>query len=238
MTELSSFEIDGIRFIQDIRLGKDRGKSAANEFILVKTDTFIDFYRGLQSRSPKYILEVGMFEGGSMVLFDKLYNPEKLVGVDIRKQIPALDEYRRARSDVVALYGVSQDDPGLPDILREHFPNGIDLIVDDASHHYAQSRATFHLTFPLLKPGGVYVLEDWSWSHKEPYQDTSHPWHPKPALTNLLIEFVVNMPRSEHLDSVLVLRDMVVIEKARASRGPMNLDDGLLRLRGRTLQQL
>ncbi len=236
MPQLESFEIDGIEFILDIRAGKDRGVSHDNEFILVKTNAFLQFYRGLQQRRPKNILEVGMFEGGSLVLFDKLYEPEKLVGVDIRSEpIEALERYRENREYIRPFYELSQNDPKLPDVLRDEFPEGIDLIVDDASHMYEFSRETFHLCFPLLKPGGLYVIEDWSWSHKPGAQTTPHPWSEKPALTNLILELVINMPGSQQMNRVTVNRDLVLVEKAGIATGNIDLDDGHERLRGRSL---
>jgi len=33
----------------------------------------------------------------------------------------------------------------------------IDLIVEDASHFYAETRAAFRALFPRLRPGGVYI---------------------------------------------------------------------------------
>lgn len=234
--QLQSFEIEGVEFILDIRAGKDRGKSQNNEFILVKTNAFLQFYRGLQQRQLKNILEVGMFEGGSLVLFDKLYAPEKLVGIDIRREpIEALEEYRKNREHVRPFYELSQDDPKIPDILGKEFPNGIDLIVDDASHQYELSRATFHLCFPLLNPGGLYVIEDWSWSHKPPHQASIHPWSENPALTNLILELIINMPDSRQMNRVTVNRDLVLVEKAGIATGAIDLDDGHSRLRGRKL---
>jgi predicted O-methyltransferase YrrM len=236
MEQLESFQIDGVRFVCDIRAGKDRGKSKDGQFILVKEHEFLRFYRALQQHQPKNILEIGMFEGGSLVLFDKLYDPEKLVGIDIRRQpIEPLERYRENRGHIVTMYGLSQDDPKLPSILREEFPNGIDLIVDDASHQYGLSGATFHLCFPLLKPGGLYVIEDWSWSHKAPYQTPEHPWFHKPALTNLVLELVINMPDSEQMNKVTVHRDLIVVEKADTASGAIDLADGHDRLRGRKL---
>ncbi len=233
--QLESFEMDDVRFVIDIRAGKDRGKSKDGELILVKTPEFLQFYRGLQQHQPKNILEVGMFEGGSLVLFDKLYDPQKLVGVDIRDPIEALERYRENREHILPFYGLSQNDPKLPGILRDEFPDGIDLIVDDASHQYGLSGATFHLCFPLLKPGGLYVIEDWSWSHKQPYQSPTHPWFDKPALTNLIMELVINMPGSQQMDRLTVHRDLVVVEKADMATGAIDLADGHDRLRGRKL---
>ena len=239
MPQLESFEMDDIKFVLDIRAGKDRGESKDGEFILVKTKAFLQFYRALQQRQPKNILEVGMFEGGSLVLFDKLYNPEKLVGVDIRRDpIEALERYRETREHILPFYELSQNDPKLPDILRKEFPNGIDLIVDDASHQYEFSRATFHLCFPLLNPGGLYVLEDWSWSHQPPAQASTHPWFENPALTNLVMELVINMPGSQQMNRVTVHRELIVVEKASTATGAIDLTDGHDRLRGRELNTL
>lgn len=236
MSTTESFEIDGVRFITDIRDGKERGKSNENEFILVKTKAFLNFYRGLQARHPKNILEIGMFEGGSLVLFDKLFRPDKLMGLDIRKEpILPLETYRQDKSHIETFYGLSQDDPKLAGILADQFPEGIDLIVDDASHLYEQSRKTFHLCFPHLKPGGYYVLEDWSWSHKPPHQQLSHPWHNKPALTNLVMELVINLPGSTQMNTVVVHRDLVVVQKAHSAEGGIDLEEGRSHLRGREL---
>ena len=236
MPQLETFEIDDINFVLDIRAGKDRDKSKDGEFILVKTKAFLQFYREVQQRRPKNVLEIGMFEGGSLVLFDKLYDPTKLVGVDIRREpIEPLERYRENRDHVLPLYGLSQNDVKLPDILRREFPDGIDLIVDDASHLYQFSRATFHLCFPLLKPGGLYVIEDWSWAHKPPAQAPEHPWYERPALTNLVLELVINMPGSRQMNQVTVHRDLIVVEKAGMAAGDIDLSDGHDRLRGREL---
>lgn len=238
MTNSESFDIDGIRFIIDVREGKDRGTSTRDAFILVKTKPFLDFYRSLQPRAPQTILELGMFEGGSLVLFDKLYRPEKLVGVDIRDEIPALEEYRKDKDHIRTLHRLSQDDATLPDLLQAEFPDGIDLIVDDASHQYALTRAAFHLCFPLLKPGGLYVVEDWAWSHQPPHQKQGHPWYEKPALTNLVFEWVVNLGRTGQLGELTVRRELAAVTKARGDAEPIDLREGLEHLRGRRLELL
>jgi hypothetical protein len=38
-------------------------------------------------------------------------------------------------------------------------------VIDDASHFDAPTRASFQAIFPLMRPGGVYVIEDWNWVH-------------------------------------------------------------------------
>lgn len=239
MPQLETFEMGDVMFTLDIRDGKDRDVSKDGNFVLVKTNAFLQFYRALQQRKLENILEIGMLEGGSLVLFDKLYEPKKLVGVDIRHDpIEPLEKYRENRQHIVPFYGLSQNDPELANVLEGEFRDGIDLIVDDASHHYEPTRATFHMCFPLLKPGGLYVIEDWSWSHKPPHQTSDHPWFEKPALTNLIMELMINLPDSRQMNRVTVYRDLVVVEKAAIATGAINLDDGHGRLRDRKLDLL
>ena len=40
-----------------------------------------------------------------------------------------------------------------------------DLIVDDASHLYRPTLASFEVLYPRLRPGGTYVIEDWAGDH-------------------------------------------------------------------------
>lgn len=236
--EPTHFELGGVRFVADNRPGPDRGHSTEGEFVIAKGPPLIRFYKSLRRRSPKSILEVGMFEGGSMVLFDKLFDPDRLVGLDTRQPIPALEQYRESRPHIRTYYGLSQDDPALDEILADQFPDGIDLVTDDASHLYERTKRTFEIAFPHLKPGGLYVIEDWAWSHAPRHQNEDHPWYRRKALTNLVFELVVNLPRSTELKSVAVHRGLVAIEKAASPTGQIDLDAGMKQLRQRTLAEL
>ena len=42
----------------------------------------------------------------------------------------------------------------------------LDLVVDDASHYLDPTRASFDVLFPRLRPGGLYVIEDWTIPHE------------------------------------------------------------------------
>ncbi len=41
----------------------------------------------------------------------------------------------------------------------------MDLVFDDASHLYEETRSSFESLFPHVRPGGVFVIEDWRWEH-------------------------------------------------------------------------
>jgi hypothetical protein len=40
-------------------------------------------------------------------------------------------------------------------------------VIDDASHIYEPTRASFETLFPYLRPGGLYIIEDWQWSYSD-----------------------------------------------------------------------
>ena len=239
MSKVKEIELGGVRFRQDFRPGPERHASTADVFTLVKSDALLGVYRDLVPRAPRAILELGMFEGGALVFFDKLFQPERIVGVDIRAEpIAALEEYRRDNPHVRALYGTSQDDPGLAETLAREFPSGIDLVVDDASHAHDLSRESFRLCFPLLNRGGLYVIEGWSWSQTAACQDPGHPRHGKRALADLVLELVLAVPVASEIAQVTVHPKLVVLEKGAAAGTGFDLDLVRHTLRGRPPPQV
>jgi len=98
------------------------------------------------------VCELGVWRGGSLPLWRGLFPEGIIAGVDIDPHAKWLDGTAR----IVC----GQDDPDLPRLLGEHAP-AWDLIVDDASHVGHLTRASFGLLWPLVAPGGFYVIEDW-----------------------------------------------------------------------------
>lgn len=117
------------------------------------------------------IVELGIAEGGSAVLAALEAKPARLVAVDIEPEpLEALAGFisQRGLTEVVRPdYGVDQADRDrLRSILdAELGQEPIDLLIDDASHDLALTRASFDALFPLVRPGGMYVIEDWAKDH-------------------------------------------------------------------------
>lgn len=236
---VSNFNIDGIEFVIDPRPGAQRGVSSENRFILVKSDNCLNFYREWAYEKPKTIMEVGMFEGGSLVLLDKLFHPERLVGLDLRREpIMPLEKYREDKPHIKTYYGRSQAEHGTLMAARENFVNtGIDLVVDDASHLYAQTKSTFEMLFPMVKAGGHYLIEDWAWSFGPRYQDQNAVWSNQDAMSNLILELVILAGSLGVVDKVHIQRELVCITKGRG-RLPENPFDFTKILRGRSFSKI
>jgi Methyltransferase domain len=95
------------------------------------------------------VCELGVWRGASLRLWQALFPLGEVTGVDSDSNSCWPEGSRR----VV----MSQDDPELPGVLGSLF----DLVVDDASHSGLHSARAFELLWPLVAPGGYYVVEDW-----------------------------------------------------------------------------
>jgi hypothetical protein len=71
---------------------KDQRPSTSEAFTIAKNEPYLRIYEDLASAfSPRSILELGIFQGGSYVLLDKLFKPRRTSAVDIsRNPVEAL----------------------------------------------------------------------------------------------------------------------------------------------------
>ena len=98
------------------------------------------------------VCEVGVCLGRGLDMFEALFPHGLLAGVDIA----ADSQWPPGTVPVIA----AQDNPDLPVLLRQYSAEW-DLIVDDASHDGELTTATLRLLWPMVTPGGFYVIEDW-----------------------------------------------------------------------------
>ena len=119
------------------------------------------------------MVELGLAYGGSLAWFALRGRPTTLVGIEYKaNRIPHLDRFIESRdlgAVVRPYYGVDQaDGDRLREIVAAEFRGEpIDLVVDDASHRYGATLASFETLFPLMRPGGLYVIEDWAGLHEQ-----------------------------------------------------------------------
>jgi hypothetical protein len=117
------------------------------------------------------MVEVGVDQGGSTAFFSKLLQPRKLIAIEISSEpVKTITDFLLENDPderVKIHWGVNQADRvAVPNILDRAFgQHPLDLVVDDACHLLVPSTATFEMLFPRLRPGGLFVLEDWSARH-------------------------------------------------------------------------
>lgn len=90
--------------------------------------------------------------GESLKMWAEYFPKGKITGIDIFNKSflnhGRIWTYQGSQDDAMFLNGI---------ILGIGHP---DIIIDDASHINPLTIASFEILFPLLKPGGIYVIED------------------------------------------------------------------------------
>jgi SAM-dependent methyltransferase len=115
---------------------------------------------------PICILELGIDKGGSLLLWHDYFPKAKIAGLDIRPV--AIEKNPRT----FVFQGNQQDITLLDRIRNTVAPEGFDIVIDDASHIGLPTKTSFwHLFEKHLKPGGVYVIEDWRVSYWDEWVD-------------------------------------------------------------------
>jgi predicted O-methyltransferase YrrM len=126
------------------------------------------YFRLLAGECPRRIAELGVEQGGSTALIALLAEPDLLLAIDVAPEIPAqLTEFIESKgltSSIITAFGVDQSNTtAVRDLVESHIAaEPVDLIIDDASHVLGPTRASFEVLFPRLRPGGLYVIEDWA----------------------------------------------------------------------------
>ena len=181
---------------------RERIEMEGADFLIAKPRWLVERYVELiGDLRPQYIFELGIFQGGSTALLAEIARPRRLVAID---RLPGkkrrVEEYASSRDlqNVVRTYGgVEQDDRSrLAEIVDSEFDgHPLDLIVDDCSHQYAETRESFNELFPHLRPGGLYVIEDWPWAHTPLGMEPLDGFFPdRVPLTRLIFELVLAVP--------------------------------------------
>lgn len=148
----------------------DYGRSStAGRFLLRKPPDLVELYVDLSTRFQQgNVVELGIAAGGSTALLSLLTHPRRLVSCELDGEpVAALTEFieRRGLGSVIRpYYGVDQADRArLTEIVDAELPGQVlDLVIDDASHLHDETRSSFEVLFPRLRPGGVFIIEDWA----------------------------------------------------------------------------
>lgn len=109
--------------------------------------TYGEFYDALLERlQPRRVLEIGVYRGASIRAWRHVGYPVDVVGAD-RNSCPGIPVIRFTAPDFSPLVAA---------LAGQQF----DLIIDDGSHELSHQQAAWASCRHLLRPGGVFVVED------------------------------------------------------------------------------
>jgi predicted O-methyltransferase YrrM len=163
LADPTPFVVDGVEFVSGFG-----PESTPGRFTVIKKPEMLDKYLTLSDLiGGGVVVELGIARGGSAAWMALVMEPQLLVAVDIAEgRVAALDhliETRGLERVILPHYGVDQGDrTRLIELVRRELDGrSIDVVIDDASHLLAPTRASFESLFPLVRPGGMYIIEDW-----------------------------------------------------------------------------
>ncbi len=139
----------------------------------IKYYHYLDIYETYFQRylgRPVNILELGVYEGGSLELYRKYFGDSaNIFGVDI---LPGCKNIEN--ENLVSNCKIFIGDSGNIDFLNDlmaRLPQ-IDIVIDDAGHKTSQQINAFKTIFPHINDNGVYICEDLHTNYWDEYLDT------------------------------------------------------------------
>jgi SAM-dependent methyltransferase len=111
--------------------------------------------------TPLVFLEIGIERGKSLRMWEEYFPSARISAIDINEKCL---RYQSERSRV--FIGDQADRDFLLQVVDAsggHF----DVIIDDGGHYVDQQLTSFRVLFPVLRPGGIYVIEDLETSYQE-----------------------------------------------------------------------
>ena len=170
------------------------------------------------------MVEIGVHQGASIRMWEEFFPRATLIGVDISTKC------KKYATDRVSIVIGDQSKQSFLD----SFGASIDptIILDDGSHVWSHQIETFKTLFPVLRPGGYYVIEDIHTSFSEPYAKT----YGSPG-GQTAYDFIANIAEGvvaheladkttddfeiyarKNIESLVFLKHSVLIQKSRSPR--------------------
>lgn len=132
-------------------LNELRSAHPTDKFAIGYMEAFYNRLLVPRQESVRNVLEIGIQHGKSILLWRNFFVNATVFGVDVR---PCDRIYGEER--VIQVIGNAYDEA-----LIQRWPrNFFDLVIDDGPHAEAMQRAFIEKYLPLVKPGGIWVLED------------------------------------------------------------------------------
>lgn len=135
------------------------------------TPNYETYFKKLR-RKKIILLEIGIggFEnplkgGESLRMWKSYFRKGKIHGIDVYDK--SIQEEKRIKTHI----GSQIDEAFLKSTIRQI--GAPDIIIDDGSHINQHVIKSFEILFPLLKDGGIYVIEDTQTAYWEKFGGTS-----------------------------------------------------------------
>lgn len=118
------------------------------------------------------LLELGIFGGSSLSMWEKYFTQAKIFGVDIE---PDCRAYANNKTDIIIGNLAKQETLNELALLKP------DIVIDDASHFWSHQIKALFTLFAALPHGGIYIIEDMETSVNQELYDVYYRDFPMSA---------------------------------------------------------
>jgi predicted O-methyltransferase YrrM len=127
--------------------------------------SYIEEYERLfapyRRRQPIRVLEIGLMRGGSLRMWHEYFGESQVYGIDISETPSDVLDLRKLMANLPERMSISiLDSTNTAQVLSRIGDTHFDIIIEDASHDLNDSVMIYRNFFPLLNPGGIYIIED------------------------------------------------------------------------------
>lgn len=134
--------------LNDIGLLYGTDKASSGHNYLQYYEKFFEPMR----EQPLDILEIGIWEGASLAMWQQYFTTARIFGIDI-------DDKTQYNDQRIMTFICDQGNPQqLQDFIKKVPP--FDIVIDDGSHDGLHQWTSFINLFPEMKSGGMYIIED------------------------------------------------------------------------------
>lgn len=120
-----------------------------------------------KKRSTRFdLVEIGVFWGESIKVFAEHYFNARILGLDLKMNEIDFSKYKNVSYETCDQANKTH----MIEVVSK-FSAAPDIIIDDASHIGSLTLSTFQTLFPLLKNGGLYIIEDWMTGYRDDWAD-------------------------------------------------------------------
>jgi predicted O-methyltransferase YrrM len=106
------------------------------------------------------VTEIGVHFARSLLMWHRYFPSAHVYGIDISVQPQAHDRVRDARSERLHLLPSADSRDCRTTERLQLAASSMDVVFDDGDHSPSGNLATLQCFWPLVKPGGFYVIED------------------------------------------------------------------------------